>query len=87
VQAPAEVHDTLFSELNGNPEGLGVDCKVHEDPFHASARVREPALPTASHELTAEHETAFRPSLGPPAVGWGVQVLPFHIAAFSPDGP
>jgi len=24
---------------------------------------------------------------GPPAVGWGVQVLPFHTAAFSPAGP
>jgi hypothetical protein len=87
VHAPAEVHDTLFSELDWNPEGLGVDCRAHVDPFHASARVREPALPTASHALAAEHETALRTSLGPSAVGWGVQVLAFHTAAFSPDGP
>jgi hypothetical protein len=81
------MHDTPLSRLNWNPEGLGVDCRVHADPSHASARVTNPVLPTASHALTAEHETAFSTSLGPPAVGWAVQVLPFHTAAFSPDGP
>src|SRR5215471_2351931 len=87
VQESAEVHDTPLRRLSWNPEGLGVDCRVHVDPSHASARVTNPVLPTASHELTAEHETAFSTSLGPPAVGWAAQVLPFHTAASSPVGP
>ena len=57
------------------------------DPFHASAKVMAPMLPTASHESAAEHETAFGDSPGSAAVGWAVQVLPFHTAAFSPGGP
>jgi hypothetical protein len=87
VQESAEVQDTPSRELNWNPVGLGVDCRVHAIPSHLSASVTKPELPTTSHELAAEHETAFSASLGPPAVGWGVQVLPFHIAAFSPAGP
>jgi len=87
VQESADVHDTPLRRLNWNPEGLGVDCRVHVDPFHASAKVTEPVVPTASHELAAEHETAFGAWPGFPAVGCGVQVLPFHTAAFSPAGP
>jgi len=87
VQESAEVHDTLFRRLSSNPEGLGVDCRAHVDPFHASAKVWEPKLPTASHEPTAAHETAFGASSGSPAVGCAVHVLPFHTAAFSPAGP
>jgi hypothetical protein len=84
VQESAEVHDTPLRRLNWNPEGLGVDCRVHADPSHASAKVRKPVVPTASHELTAEHETAFGASPGSPAMGCSVQVLPSHTAAFSP---
>jgi len=39
VQASAEVHDTLLRVLVWNPEGLGVGCTVHVDPFQTSARV------------------------------------------------
>src|SRR6516164_8165598 len=78
----------MFSK---NPEGLGVVCRVHADPFQTSARVCGLAWPkrppTASHELTAVHETPLRASPGPPGVGCAVQVLPFHTAAPSPDGP
>jgi len=66
VQESAEVHDTPLRRLNWNPGGLGVDCRVHVDPSYASAKVRKPVLPTASHELTAEHETAFGASPGSP---------------------
>src|SRR5690349_4849979 len=62
VQESAEVHDTPLRKLNWNPDGLGVDCRVHADPSHASARVTSPVLPAASHELTAEHETALSTS-------------------------
>src|SRR5215471_1663086 len=65
VQESAEVQDTPLRELNWNPEGLGVDCRVHAVPSHDSARVPKPALPTGSHELAAEHETASGASLGP----------------------
>ena len=39
VQAFAEVHDTLRRVLAWDPGGLGVGCRVHVEPFQASARV------------------------------------------------
>src|SRR5260221_11107619 len=65
---------------------------AHAVPFHPSANVASwtallAELPTASHESTAVHETAFRKALTGPGMGWAVQEVPFHTAALAPDGP
>jgi hypothetical protein len=48
-------------------------------PFHSSATITPPELPTATHELAAAHET---PDSAPaPAGDWIVQLVPFHCSA------
>src|SRR5215813_7857771 len=69
-----------------------MDWVVQALPFHISANVTSwnallAELPTASHESAAAHETALRKELVGPGVGCADQEVPFHAAAFSPDGP
>jgi hypothetical protein len=61
TQNRGAVHDTDSRFMDASPDGVGVDCGVHDAPSHLAASCPDGPKPVASQKVAETQDTEPRP--------------------------